>query len=364
MRYGFEVPVEERIRVGFIGCGGHSFRNIYPCLQYAPVELVAVCDLNEARGATYARLFGAARAYRDYEEMLRQESLAAVFVVTNYGDDGLPQFPGIAIAAMEAGCHTWIEKPPAGSASEIERMIRVSARTGRFVQVGFKKMFVPALERLWEITRSPEFGRRTSAYVRYPQAIPPVERRSDDRAMLGFLDHIFHPGSVVQYLMGPVRTLYYEQAENGGTVSALTFASGGVGTLHLCAGQSGTSPLERVEVVGEGSNAVVENGIRLVYYRRGGRGPGGYGRARSFVGDDTHAPIVWEPEFSLGQLYNKGLFLIGYAPEVLYFCECVRRNEPPAKAGLRDALDIMRLYEAYRFHPPGHVIELPPPGNE
>ena len=31
------------------------------------------------------------------------------------------------------------------------------------------------------------------------------------------------------------------------------------------------------------------------------------------------APLVWEPEFSLGQLYNSGLFLLGYAPEIIHF---------------------------------------------
>ena len=34
-----------RIRAGFIGCGSHSFRNIYPTFQFAPVDLRAVCDL-------------------------------------------------------------------------------------------------------------------------------------------------------------------------------------------------------------------------------------------------------------------------------------------------------------------------------
>jgi len=38
------------IKMGFIGCGSHAFRNIFPCLQYLPVDLVAVCDTNKKKG--------------------------------------------------------------------------------------------------------------------------------------------------------------------------------------------------------------------------------------------------------------------------------------------------------------------------
>lgn len=358
LRYAFEYDDSERVRAGFIGCGGHSFRNIYPALRYAPIRLVAVCDLDENRARAYAKEFGAERAYRDYETMLAHELLDVVFIVTNYDENALPRFPRLAIAAMESGAHAWIEKPPAASTEEVLAMMRVSERTGKFVQVGFKKMFFPAIEKLHAISRRESFGRLTSLSVRYPQSLPPMEKRHDNRAMLGFLDHICHPGSILHYLGGAVKTLFYERAPNGAAVASICFVSGAVGSLHLAAGQSGTSPLERVEVVGEGENVVVENGVRLTWYRRGSRGAGGYGRSPRFIGDDESAPLFWEPEFSLGQLYNKGLFLIGYAPEIFYFVECVRENRPPEKANLADALEITKLYEAFRFHPPGTVISL------
>ena len=66
LKYNFEFEqriFEQRIKVGFIGCGGHSFRNIYPTFQYAPVDLNAVCDLNKERADIYARQFVAKRAY-------------------------------------------------------------------------------------------------------------------------------------------------------------------------------------------------------------------------------------------------------------------------------------------------------------
>ena len=81
VRYSFEY--ERRLRVGFVGAGGHSWRNVYPTFRYAPVDLVAICDLDQPRAAAYARMFGAERTYADYREMLRAERPEAVFIVTS-----------------------------------------------------------------------------------------------------------------------------------------------------------------------------------------------------------------------------------------------------------------------------------------
>jgi hypothetical protein len=140
----------------------------------------------------------------------------------------------------------------------------------------------------------------------------------------------------------------------GGSMTLLRFAGGAVGSLHLSAGQPGTMPLERTEILGDGGGAVViDNNLRVTYYRPGGSPEGGYGRAGSFyetTRDDVEtAPLFWEPEFSLGQLYNKGLFLLGYAPEIRYFCECALSDTIPTKGNLADARELLQIFEAYRL---------------
>jgi hypothetical protein len=45
----------------------------------------------------------------------------------------------------------------------------------------------------------------------------------------------------------------------------MKFLSGAVGTIHMTAGISGSGPLERLEVIGEGANVVVENGVKVTY---------------------------------------------------------------------------------------------------
>lgn len=110
-------------------------------------------------------------------------------------------------------------------------------------------------------------------------------------------------------------------------------------------------------MIGRDANVVVDNGVKVTYYRPGASRA--YGRSASFLVDDASAPIVWEPEFSLGQLYNKNLFYLGYVPEVVEFCAAVIQNVPPAKGTLADSLEIMRLFEAYQRVPAGTVVNLP-----
>jgi predicted dehydrogenase len=354
---GRPTDKDERIRAGFIGCGSHSFRNIFPTFQFAGVNLVATCDLDERRAAAFAQQFGAERSYTDYGQMLEKERLEAVFVVTNYDDDGTPRFMRIAQECMQAGVHVWTEKPPSSSVAEVEETIRVSSETGKFVLVGFKKCFFPAIEKAKEISEKPEFGKLSTIYVRYPQYVPTDQEKPScvNGQVRGFLDHIVHPMSIINYIAGRVNTVYVERSMNGGGYGLLRFKSGATGVIHFCHGMSGTSPLERVEIVGEGANVAVENGTKLTYYRPGERGPGGYGGAPSFIGSDDHAPICWEPEFSLGQLYNKGLFLLGYYGEVKYFADCVREGTPPTKCGLDDALEITKVFEAF-MRPEGQLV--------
>jgi hypothetical protein len=62
---------------------------------------------------------------------------------------------------------------------------------------------------------------------------------------------------------------------------------------------------------------------------------------------DDSAPVYWEPEFSLGQLYNKSLFLLGYAPEVTHFTSRALEGRGPDFGTLQDALELLKIYEAY-----------------
>jgi predicted dehydrogenase len=345
--YNYEYP--RKLRVCFIGAGGHAFRNIYPTFSFAPVDLVAICDLDPERAARCASLFGASRTYTNHHQMLAAEEPELVFIVTSYDAQHLPVFPALAIDCMRAGAHVWIEKPPAGTSREVREMIRVSAETGRHVAVGFKKMFLPANVKAKALCNRPEFGRISCITARYPQSLPPHEKRSENDKMVGFLDHFVHPHSVLLFLGGPLESLFVTRSFSGAATVSLQFKSGAIGNLVFSYGQSVSSFLERTEIIGDGENVVVENNIRVTLYRSAKRKQD-YGRSGDYFNltDDESGPLRWEPEFSLGELHNKGIFLLGYAPEVVSFTTRLLEGKGPERGTLDDALEILLIYEAYR----------------
>ena len=347
-RLSYAHEFKEKIKVGFVGCGGQAFRNLLPCFQYAPVDLVATCDNDIERAEAYARQFGALRSYSEFEKMLANETLDAVFLATGYNENSLPNYPPQACKAMEAGCHVWIEKPPASSVAEIEMLHKVKHDTGRQIGVGFMKMFSPSAHKVKEIMSSKEFGSPTTFYLRDPEKLPPLKDRNVPSKMVYLLDHIVHPGSLIHFLMGPLKRLYIEEGPDGEAMLVMKFKNKACGVLHMPWGKSGTSPMERLEVVGQGANVVVENNTRLTYYRPGHRGLGNfeYGRIGDFTGADDHAPLYWEMDCYSGQPFNMHIFYQGYAQEILYFSQCLLQNKPVSIGGIGDAWHIIRFYEA------------------
>jgi predicted dehydrogenase len=247
VRYNTEYP--RRIRAAVVGCGSYAVRNVFPTFQYAPVDLVAVCDLDRARARDAARVFGAQASYTSMSDMLAAESPEVVFAVLNLDARARPRYPDVAVAALEAGAHVWIEKPPASTATEVERMILAASSARRFVGVGLKKMFSPANDKAREISMRPEFGGMCSITARYPSSLPAYGERGSDVAMMGFLDHIVHPFSILRLIGGSVESLWVErEPRTGSSLTTIRFTSGAIGNLHLSAGASWPAPLERTEI--------------------------------------------------------------------------------------------------------------------
>jgi predicted dehydrogenase len=355
---------EPEIRVGFIGCGSHSFRNIYPTFQFAPVDLIATCDLDAEKAGAFARKFGASASYSDHREMLRKEKLDAVFIVTGYdGETGRPLYPRLARDCLEAGLHVWIEKPPALSCGEIDALREVAEKAKRNVMVGLKKMFFPANEKAKELAMAESFGSIELVLLQYPQRIPTAGEFASSAPkchpqLLGFLDHLCHPAALLVYLLGMPRTLYYERSRAGaGNVIFGYGDDGPVASLAMSSGSSHNGGMERTTIVSSTrQHILVDNNHRVSLHRNPPEM--GYGNTPDyFSGNVNQVTAVWDPEFSLGQLYNKGLFLLGYYNEVNEFARSILEKRPVAKGDLNHAWQVTRIFEAFA-QGPGKVIAL------
>jgi len=349
------LDYERVVRVGFVGCGSHAFRNIYAALQFLPARLAAVCDLDIRRAEAFARQFGAEAAYNNTADMLTHDELDAVLVVTNYDERGRLRYPEIAREALAAGKHVWMEKPPAATVAEIEAMQAAADAAGKNVVVGFKKMFAPANRKAKELIDAPDFGPVSLGTFQYPLHVPSPDEMARYFAgeavgdVVEFLDHLCHPISVMLMLLGMPKTLVFQAGPSCAGAATFTFESGATATLAMSAGAPMTPLFERTMVVGDGQAVTVDNNTRVTRHRQPGLG---YGRDPDFFAPGTDgASLVWEPEFSLGQLYNKGLFLLGYWGSLNEFTASILEDRAPQMATLTHARQATQIFQAFAQGP-------------
>ena len=141
------------IRVACYGTGNFARTTHLPNLRRLPgVEIVALCDVNEANLAAAGKEFGVSALYSNHHEMLDKEECDVLFSV-------VPAYvrTDCEITAAEKGVHLFIEKPQASNirkAKEIDEAIRDS---GVLSTVGFRERFRPSVEAAREFMQDKSF---------------------------------------------------------------------------------------------------------------------------------------------------------------------------------------------------------------
>src|SRR5690606_12590266 len=126
------VAPGDRIRLGLIGAGIIGFIDTETALLVPGTELVAVADVYDGRLARVHELFGSQVATtRDYRELLARPDVDAVIVAT-------PDHwhARMAVDALQAGKHVYLEKPMVQNVEEGPQVIDAANRTGRVLTVG------------------------------------------------------------------------------------------------------------------------------------------------------------------------------------------------------------------------------------
>jgi len=116
--------MSRRVRCGVVGCGTVAFEQYFPAIKREG-ELTATCDLVEERARLAKERFGAKRYYTDYDEMLKDAEVEAVFITTGMATHGR-----FVIKAAEAGKHLLTQKPLATNMKEADEAVRAVRRAG------------------------------------------------------------------------------------------------------------------------------------------------------------------------------------------------------------------------------------------
>ena len=332
----YQREFERRLKVGVVGVGSHSYRNILPAMHYLPVKLTAFCDLNIDLARKTGEEYGVSACYETTAEMYRKEDLEAVFIIVS------PEaHPELVCEALDAGLHVWSEKPPAVLASEVEHVIE--HREDRVVVVGFKKAFMPATQKVVELLGTEEWGPLTGMTAEYPMTIPENgEAVLRKRQAPNWLKNGCHPLSCMLAVGGRVDTVTMHRSVSGGGTCVLGFANGAVGSFNLVSAP-GKKVSERYAFWGQ-SQITIDSTLGVTIHRGI---PFSYKNTTNYIGDgmDTGS-VTWEPRDTLGTLENKASFTQGFYDELRYFCDCVLEGQQAERGSLEFALEVMKVYEA------------------
>lgn len=178
------------IDVASVGLGAWGWgvaRNFY---ELKDSTLVACCDVDKKRRDLAERSWPGARAFADFDEMLRHSSASAVSIaapaVMHYE---------LTKKALLADRDVMVEKPFTLNVRDAEELAELADRRNRVLMVGHLLEYHPVVRRLKKLVQSGELG---PIYYIYSQRVNLGRIRGDENAMWSFAPHDV---SVLLYLL-------------------------------------------------------------------------------------------------------------------------------------------------------------------
>jgi predicted dehydrogenase len=126
------TAINERVRLGFIGCGRRG-RQLMPVFRrFGDVDIAAICDVNgKNMDEAYEVLGRKPDRELDYRKILDRKNIDAVVIATTEHWHGLP-----FIHACQAGKHVFVEKPLSHTVVEGRAMVQAAKKAGIIAMMG------------------------------------------------------------------------------------------------------------------------------------------------------------------------------------------------------------------------------------
>ena len=324
--------MSEKVRVGVVGLGywGPNLARNFDRLPGA--ELAYCCDLDEANLAKARTLYPGATITDDYAQLLGDDELDAIVVATS-----VPTHYALGKKAIEAGKHTFIEKPIALKAADAQDLLDISDEYGVKLMVGHLLEYHPAVAKMKELIDSGELGK---VYYAYSNRLNLGKVRTDENALWSFGPHDI---SVLNYLTGdePEEVsargeCYLQDAVEDVVFGYIKYKSGVVGHLHV----SWLDPHKsrKITVVGEKKMVVfddMESERKITVYDKGATTTRTkfetYGEFVTLHFGDIHIPKIGNDE--------------PLRLECQHFIDCINDDLQPRSDG-RDALNVVKVLDA------------------
>jgi predicted dehydrogenase len=143
---GFLTP-SKIYQVGLIGTGWYGKSDLFRLMQVAPVNVIALCDVDQNLLSEAAMLVSQRqprkpkpKLYTDFRKMLAENKLDIVLIGTPDHWHALT-----TIEAVKSGAHVYVQKPISVDIMEGEAMVAAARKYNRVVQVGTQRRSTPHL---------------------------------------------------------------------------------------------------------------------------------------------------------------------------------------------------------------------------
>jgi predicted dehydrogenase len=157
-----------KIKLGIIGLGAIGNRMLKPIAdQYSEqLEVVAVCDANEALAIEVSKEYSIPNYFTTHQELLKQVDLDIVYIAVP------PKFhEQVALDTIAAGVHILCEKPLANSLEEALSMVNAVENTSLIHMMNFPLNYQAQMYKMMNLIQTGYIGeiRRIDLNLHFPQ---------------------------------------------------------------------------------------------------------------------------------------------------------------------------------------------------
>ncbi|MDE1892778.1 MAG: NAD-dependent epimerase/dehydratase family protein [Pseudomonadota bacterium] len=156
-----------KLRIAIVGAGYVARYHIAALRRLEFVEIVGICDLDQAAAQALAKAFGIGLVTADLAALASQRP-DAVYVLTPPASHC-----ALSLQALDMGCHVFVEKPMADSVAECDAMIGKARDKGLVLSVDHSDHFDPVIMQALALVKAGKIGDVVAVDVLRSSDYPP-----------------------------------------------------------------------------------------------------------------------------------------------------------------------------------------------
>jgi predicted dehydrogenase len=332
------------LRFAVVGLGHIAQAAVLPAFRHARshVELTALVSGTQAKLKQLCTRYRVkhSASYADADKLFDSGAIDAVYIATPN-----TEHTQWVIRAAEAGLHVLCEKPLATSVRDCERMIDACERNNVKLMTAYRLHFERCNLEVAELVRKKRIGEARYFDSQFSMQVKDGNIRLDEQLGGGpEWDIGIYCQNAARYVFADEPTAVWATASNSGdprfaevpeTVHAILRFPGERIANFICS--FGAADRSRYEIVGTRGSVVCDPAFE-------------YAEGLGY-------------ELTLGEKKQKKKFTKSdqFAPELIYFADCVRRNRTPEPSGKEGLIDVAIIEAIHESIATGRWIELATP---